>query len=755
MSEAALAPIETDAAPPVPIHYALPSRARWALRVSTALLFLAGYMALGTVQGYGSAPTLVALMVLAITPIAERLDAALPLYRVITRAITVLCFCLIPVAILTMNLLDAVVALVVYIQFYTMLHQKEEKNYYHLFLMSFFLLLAACNQSPEAGIGLVLAVFLLATIWAFFSLRVAFDTFSSQRQIQADIVRFGEEPTRVAYEHRDPFGLGIFGYLSAMAVLSLGITLAFFFFTPRIEAGLLGRSNAPITRTGVPEQVQLSSGTTIVEDLTPVLRAEFPEEPGGRVTLSPLYWRMTTLSRFNGTGWRREQLSATGEDMREGGRHDSWQGEAVSVARSPLEGARTLRQDIYMDDVPSQGVPALDLVQRVSVTGNPRGLRIGWSGANDFTVTVDSNALRQLHYVAVSEIEEPNPEALRAAAGDFGLSADDLSLLTEHTLRPETVALARQVTEGQDNFYDQVMALQTYLSGPNYVYSLTVPPLPPVDAVDAFINTTRTGHCELFATALALMTRSLGIPARVVSGFKGGEYNETDGGYLVRRSMAHLWVEVCFPGHGWVRFDPSPQSAMDRTPSIIEQMRMTASLYALKARMFWFRDVVGFQGIRSIDPYRLRMQIFGEIRSLQNSLRESAANGRLAQVVLGAGLGLGVLVLTLWMVYRGFRDYRFERPKAWQHYVLTRDQKRASIIYQKLRKKLSRCGIEISGKTAEELMEAVELLPWDDKVAALRLLHDYNEIRFGGRPLGGERLAAIRRALRGLRPHRA
>lgn len=738
----------------MPLHHALPSRARWALRLSTALLFLAGYMALGSVQIYGNVPTLIALLVLALTPLAERLDAALPLYRIATRAVTVLCFCLIPVALIMLNLLDAVVALVIYIQFYTMLHQKEEKSYYHLFLMSFFLLLAACNQAPEAGIGLVLAIFLAATIWAFFSLRVAFDTFASQAKIQADIVRFGEEPTKVAHEQRDPFGIGIVGYIFVIALLSFGFTITFFFFTPRIEAGLLGRSNVAITRTGVPEQVQLNSGTTIEEDFTPVLRAEFPDEPGGITKVTPLYWRMTSLARFNGMGWRRAALDSTGEGAREGSGFGQWKTDVVQVSRRARENAQSLRQIIYMDEVPNQGMPALDLVQKITITGNQRGNKIAWEGSNDFTVVLDRSGSRQMHYEAVSEVDEPTADELRAVTGDFDLSPEDIALLTEHYLSPDSLAVVRRVTAGADTFYDQVVALQNYLSGPDFVYSLTVPSLPPNGAIDAFINNTRTGHCELFATALALMTRSLGIPARVVSGFKGGEYNESDGGYIVRRSMAHLWVEVYFPGPGWVRFDPSPQAATEENPGFFEQLRMSASLYALRARMLWFRDVVGFQGFGNIDLYNLRYRIFGELNAMRNRVGEAATSGQLARVTATAGFGLAVVVLTLWLIYRGLIDALAMRPAKWEQYTLTRDQKRAAALYRKLRKKLYRCGIDIAGKTAEELMLAVDSLDWQDKAEASRLLHAYNEIRFGGRPLAKAYFTSLRSALRALRPKR-
>jgi transglutaminase-like putative cysteine protease len=75
--------------------------------------------------------------------------------------------------------------------------------------------------------------------------------------------------------------------------------------------------------------------------------------------------------------------------------------------------------------------------------------------------------------------------------------------------------------------------------------------------MNAFFTEVRRGHCELFASAMALAVRSLGIPARVVTGYLGGEWDPQNHSYLVREGMAHLWVEVLFPQYGWVPFDPS------------------------------------------------------------------------------------------------------------------------------------------------------------------------------------------------------
>src|SRR5207247_6617599 len=91
-------------------------------------------------------------------------------------------------------------------------------------------------------------------------------------------------------------------------------------------------------------------------------------------------------------------------------------------------------------------------------------------------------------------------------------------------------------------------------------YTLNLTGKPGQDPLAHFLFETRAGHCEYFASAMAIMARTLGIPSREVNGFLPGEYNDLAGDYIVRASDAHSWVEVYFPGNGWQVFDPTPSS---------------------------------------------------------------------------------------------------------------------------------------------------------------------------------------------------
>ena len=117
--------------------------------------------------------------------------------------------------------------------------------------------------------------------------------------------------------------------------------------------------------------------------------------------------------------------------------------------------------------------------------------------------------------------------------------------------------MARRITAGITTQYDRVEAVQSWIRA-NTTYDLDVPRDPAgVDAVDHFLFVTRTGFCEQIATSLAIMLRTLGIQTRLVTGYGPGERNPLTGYFEVRQSDAHAWVEVFYPGIGWVPYDPT------------------------------------------------------------------------------------------------------------------------------------------------------------------------------------------------------
>src|SRR5437660_6751744 len=161
-------------------------------------------------------------------------------------------------------------------------------------------------------------------------------------------------------------------------------------------------------------------------------------------------------------------------------------------------------------------------------------------------------------YSVVSYLPDLSPESLRADEGDVSLSDYERAYLDSQALSARGRRLAADITNETTNPFDSVMALTSYLQA-NYRYTLDLPRVPTGhDPVDWFLFDVKTGYCEQFATAETLMLRSLGIPARLATGYATGDYDPILNQAVVREHDAHAWVEVWFSGHGWVPVDPTP-----------------------------------------------------------------------------------------------------------------------------------------------------------------------------------------------------
>ncbi|HKC18220.1 MAG TPA: transglutaminase-like domain-containing protein, partial [Candidatus Dormibacteraeota bacterium] len=161
-------------------------------------------------------------------------------------------------------------------------------------------------------------------------------------------------------------------------------------------------------------------------------------------------------------------------------------------------------------------------------------------------------------YSVVSYIPDLSAATLRAGGDNpiFGYATGPYLDITGLSARARQ--LAHQIAVGTNDDYDRVMAVTAYLER-SYRYTLDLPRVPTgQDPVDWFLFDAKTGYCEQFATAEVLLLRSLGIGARLVTGYATGDYDPVLNQAVVRERDAHAWVEVWFPGYGWVPVDPTP-----------------------------------------------------------------------------------------------------------------------------------------------------------------------------------------------------
>lgn len=162
-------------------------------------------------------------------------------------------------------------------------------------------------------------------------------------------------------------------------------------------------------------------------------------------------------------------------------------------------------------------------------------------------------------YTVISLVSTADKRSLRAAPTTYpDWVARYLQLPDGHQL-DRVRALAREVAGAATTPYDKAEAIQNYLRTLTYDDQIPFPP-PDRDPIDWFLFDLRRGYCDYFASAMVLMLRAEGVPARLVAGYAGGVYNPEKRVYEVRQNVAHTWVEVYFPGYGWQRFEPTPAS---------------------------------------------------------------------------------------------------------------------------------------------------------------------------------------------------
>ena len=149
------------------------------------------------------------------------------------------------------------------------------------------------------------------------------------------------------------------------------------------------------------------------------------------------------------------------------------------------------------------------------------------------------------------------PEQLRAAGSDYPLWITERYLDLPDTVTDRTRALARQLAADHDNAFDTAMAVEKYVRGAIAYNEEIDPPPDDQDVVDYVLFDSQEGYCEYYASAMAVLLRAEGIPARVVGGYFPAPFDAAEDGYLYREKNAHLWVEAFFPGFGWIPFEPT------------------------------------------------------------------------------------------------------------------------------------------------------------------------------------------------------
>lgn len=307
--------------------------------------------------------------------------------------------------------------------------------------------------------------------------------------------------------------------------LALPLALLLFALFPRMSGAFWSLGNPNQAQTGLSDTMSPGSISELGNSIEPVFRVWFD---GPLPPAAERYWRGPVLHDFDGETWR-----VHGGGFRQ---------ETLEYL------GRAYRYQIRLEPDANPWWPALDTVQTAKAPGTQ--------------ITPDRQLLayRPQHdavtYSAVSYTQTRSGDQLSIVARRFDTDY-------AHQRNPRTQALAVRLRAAAPDVPGYVASVLALFRNGNFEYTLSPPVLGP-NSVDDFLFKTRLGFCGHFASAFALLMRAAGVPARVVTGYQGGEWNPIGHYLLIRQSDAHAWVEVWEDGRGWVRVDPTGVVAPER-----------------------------------------------------------------------------------------------------------------------------------------------------------------------------------------------
>ena len=341
-----------------------------------------------------------------------------------------------------------------------------------------------------------------------------------------------------------------------MLSLAVPFAICFFLFFPRF---------APLWSLPIKTS---HSQTGMSEEMTPGSIAELSQsaERAFRVTFNGpapekrnLYWRAMLLDQFDGRTWKRSFDALYAERARQGllynNKYEVYQPQASD---EPF-------YDVILE--PHQNRWAFSLVGSEPASGNVH--KIG-GGIYEFRQDVVSPTPYRMTYEQASVPVASVPGAMLIEGVERRASPKQQDLQLPGSGNPLARQLVDRLLSSGPTELAYVSAVLRFFYDEGFGYTLK-PPMLGKDTIDDFLFGTRLGFCEHFASSAAFLFREAGLPARVVTGYQGGELNEELGYWVVRQYDAHAWVEVYINGTGWLRVDPTAYIAPDRIERNLEE----------------------------------------------------------------------------------------------------------------------------------------------------------------------------------------
>ncbi len=642
---------------------------------------------------------------------------------------------------LSRSFVPATLHLILFIQILKIYQQKSQRDYIQLMLLSFLQVLAASSLTISS---LFLVLFL---IYVFLSLAalICFEVKCNVEALpisSASIARHEKSaPAGILWGEFEPkVQLRAVRSILKTAVVSLSLILIFgtvlFFAIPRIGAGYFQRSiGRKLVLSGFSDRIRLGNIGAIQLDPAVVMRVRVQGDPA---RFQDRKWRGVTLDYFDGKSWSKRVRGATNEFP---------YARQFQIRETP-PGGQLFQYQVLLEPASTNYLFTLD--------------RIAWLGGNlypvrfdpaDDSITASYRINRRLSYQAVSiqmAIADPRgtpgPQAKQARAEYLQLPAFDGRVLQ----------LARDITVHATTAEEKARQIELYLQN-NYLYSLDADLVESPQPLSRFLFENRKGHCEYFSTAMVVLLRRLGIPARVVNGFRGGEYNTVGTDFIFRGKDAHSWVEAYVSGAGWHIYDPTPsaQTTLPQSPFMA-----TFNNYLDAFELFWGEWVLGYDDILQVALFRdlqeksslwwegTRQRI-GIIEVRTRSLVRNRGREFLAYWQRNRWAGLWfLLIIPCWLGLKSLR--RMVQDLRLQATVDRREISIALKFYRDLLNCLrSRGVVKPPCLTPNEFAESIHDPVLRSEVIKITSL--YNQIRYSPDPVNREQLGRVHQLLSGLR----
>jgi protein-glutamine gamma-glutamyltransferase len=602
-----------------------------------------------------------------------------------------------------------------------LLQRKSSRDWVFLYLMSFFEVMLGAGLSISGLYLLSFLLYVLVIVCAIIALEIR----KSAAQANKNLNDASRAIVRIPAGRLPATSFVLILFISLLAV-------PMFFMLPRVGGAGFGGVRNGRTQSGFSDTVRLGGIGSIQENDAIVMRVKMEGEPENK----GLYFRGIALDTFDNAAWSRPTYNI---------REPFAKGERDTIQLdSPKSRDDLTIQTIYLEPLTTNVLFALP--KAVLIQSNFQNLYKDLYGSITYQVT----SPERVTYKVVSDRSTPTRAKLRADREPIPEEYGNYLQLPD-TFDPRITDLSEQITADANSRYDAAKAVESYLHT-SFGYTLEQKAKGPEPLADFLFNV-REGHCEYFATAMAVMLRTQGIPTRIVNGFHGGEYNDAADVTIVRERNAHAWVEVYFPGEdAWITFDPTPAAEMTAA-GFADGVAGTLRKYAEALETFWIQYFVAFDGQEQRSLARTLRTGIGQFQTTGSTYMnvisgifrgwwaevqgEGGGQARMHAVAQGIGaisaIGLAILLIRWffqWMLGLGL----------WKRFGHTGRGRHAGIVefYDRMLEIFATRGIR-----KEAFQTPVEFAASTHVPEALMVTERYNRVRFGQRNLSREEAVEI------------